>query len=170
MVPYFIVDLTSAFPWVARCLFTTALQHMKRNWLQRLPAVVIYKRSNIGGVVNTQPPAGSNIYETHTNRYTDTHALPVWLLCVCVREARQSDSRRLHTPTPQIQGPRSRILPDKKKKKGRTKSNQFVCPPLWVNLKSLNFKKHTITLTMTFLVTLCPFLLTLAGLTFHFET
>lgn len=86
---------------------------MKRNWLQRLPAVVIYKRSNTVGVVNTQPPTGSNIYETHKQTYGHK-SLPVWLLCAWVREARQRDSSRLHTPTPQIQGPRSRILARKK--------------------------------------------------------
>lgn len=43
---------------------------------------------------------------SHVPAFTCT----VWLLCACVREARQRDSSRLHTPTPQMQGPRSRIL------------------------------------------------------------
>lgn len=55
---------------------------------------------------------------THTtHKHTQMHIhLPVWLLCACVREARQRDSSRLHTPTPQMQGPRSRILRKRKEK------------------------------------------------------
>jgi len=62
-------------------------------------------------VVNTHSSTDRNIFCTHTRTDVPTYVyLPMWLLCACVREARQRDSSRLHTPTPQMQGPRSRIL------------------------------------------------------------
>lgn len=77
------------FLQAARGLFTPNLQHVKRE-----------RRKRVGGERKTPPQ-------------WERRNLPVWLLCACESEARQRDSSRLHTPTPQMQGPRSRILQEK---------------------------------------------------------
>lgn len=88
------------------------LQHVKRNWLQRLPAAAIHQRSN---TVNTARRSSLSVCMYTMHAHKTYIYLPVWLLCACVREARQRESSRPHTPTPQMQGPRSRILSERKK-------------------------------------------------------
>lgn len=88
------------------------LQHVKRNWLQR-PACSRNPLKIQHCKYCTQQLVEC-MYTTHTHK---TYIyLPVWLLCACVREARQRESSRPHTPTPQMQGPRSRILSERERK------------------------------------------------------
>lgn len=72
VVPYFTVSPTSAFPRVAHGLVTPTLQHSKRNWLPRLPAVVIFDRSNTVNAVQRHWPTHKTMI-CCTHKHTQTH-------------------------------------------------------------------------------------------------
>ena len=67
---YFTVNPTSASPGVARGRFTPTLQHVKRNWLQRRPAVVIWDQSNTVSAALKRGTTRRNMYCTHTHTHT----------------------------------------------------------------------------------------------------
>lgn len=111
VVVHFIVNPASAFPQVSHSLFTP-------NFTTR------EKKLAAKAACSRNPPKNQHckyctqkliecMYTMHAHK---TYIyLPVWLLCACVREARQRESSRPHTPTPQMQGPRSRILSERNK-------------------------------------------------------